>query len=89
MVALSLAHRAGIEVPAARIETVDGKQVLLLKRFDRQGAQRIPFLSAMSMLAAKDNERAAIWNSSMLSVSTERLPVRTWRRYGGGSSSSS
>jgi serine/threonine-protein kinase HipA len=56
MVALSLAHRAGIEVPAARIETIDGKQVLLLKRFDRQGAQRIPFLSAMSMLAAKDNE---------------------------------
>ena len=36
MVALSLAHRAGIEVPAARIETVDGKQVLLLKRFDRR-----------------------------------------------------
>src|SRR5581483_7210428 len=55
-VALSLAHRAGIEVPTARIETVDGKQVLLLKRFDRQGAQRVPFLSAMSMLAAKDNE---------------------------------
>jgi len=55
-VALSLAQRAGIEVPAARIETVDGKPVLLLKRFDRRGKQRVPFLSAMSMLGAKDNE---------------------------------
>lgn len=55
-VALSLAQRAGIEVPSARIETVDGKQVLLLKRFDREGGHRVPFLSAMSMLGAKDND---------------------------------
>jgi len=55
-VALSLAQRAGIEVPSARIETVDGKQVLLLKRFDRDGAHRVPFLSAMSMLGARDTE---------------------------------
>lgn len=55
-VALSLAQRAGIEVASARVETVDGKQVLLLRRFDREGAHRVPFLSAMSMLGAKDNE---------------------------------
>lgn len=55
-IALSLAQRGGIEVPANRVETVDGKQVLLLKRFDREGATRVPFLSAMSMLGAKDNE---------------------------------
>ena len=30
--------------------------MLLLRRFDRDGATRIPFLSAMSMLGAKDNE---------------------------------
>lgn len=30
--------------------------MLLLKRFDREGADRVPFLSAMSMLGAKDNE---------------------------------
>jgi serine/threonine-protein kinase HipA len=29
---------------------------LLRRRFDREGAQRIPFLSAMSMLGAKDHE---------------------------------
>ena len=55
-VALTLARKAGIAVPAARVETVANKPVLLLRRFDRDGARRIPFLSAMSMLGARDNE---------------------------------
>jgi serine/threonine-protein kinase HipA len=55
-VALTLAHKAGIPVPSARVETVADKSVLLLRRFDRDGTRRIPFLSAMSMLGAKDNE---------------------------------
>ena len=55
-VALALAKKAGIEVPAGRVETVANKPVLLLRRFDRDGARRIPFLSAMSMLGSKDNE---------------------------------
>lgn len=55
-VALTLAKKSGIAVPAARVETVANKPVLLLRRFDRDGARRIPFLSAMSMLASKDNE---------------------------------
>ncbi len=55
-VALTLAAKAGVPVPAWRLETVSGKPVLLLRRFDRQREMRIPFLSAMSMLDAKDNE---------------------------------
>jgi len=56
-VALTLAKRAGIAVPAARIEMVPKKKpVLLLRRFDRDGAWRIPFLSAMSLLGSRDNE---------------------------------
>jgi serine/threonine-protein kinase HipA len=55
-VALTLAKKAGIAVPAGRVETVANKPVLLLRRFDRDGARRIPFLSAMSMLGSKDNE---------------------------------
>jgi serine/threonine-protein kinase HipA len=55
-VALSLAAKAGITVPAWRVEDAGGKPVLLLRRFDRIGAARIPFLSAMSMLSANDNE---------------------------------
>lgn len=54
--ALSLAKKAGIAVPVARMENVAGKPVLLLQRFDRERSWRIPFLSAMSMLGAKDNE---------------------------------
>jgi serine/threonine-protein kinase HipA len=55
-VALSLAEKSGIPVPAARVENIAGKPVLLLRRFDRDGERRIPFLSAMSMLGSKDNE---------------------------------
>jgi serine/threonine-protein kinase HipA len=55
-VALALAQKAGISVPVARVETVANKPVLLLRRFDRDGKRRIPFLSAMSMLGARDNE---------------------------------
>jgi serine/threonine-protein kinase HipA len=55
-VALRLAHKAGIAVPVARVETVGKKPVLLLRRFDRNGKRRIPFLSAMSMLSAKHSE---------------------------------
>lgn len=54
-VALALAHKAGIAVPDAHIETISKKPVLLLRRFDRDGKRRT-FLSAMSMLGSKDNE---------------------------------
>src|ERR1035438_6266966 len=36
--------------------TVARKPVLLLRRFDRERGMRVPFLSAMSMLDAKDQE---------------------------------
>ncbi len=55
-VALSLARKAGIEIPNWRIEQVTGREVLVTRRFDRDGARRTPFLSAMSMLSAADNE---------------------------------
>jgi serine/threonine-protein kinase HipA len=55
-VALSLAGKAGIPVPAWRIEDVAGKPVLLLRRFDRADGGRVPFLSAMSMLGGNDRE---------------------------------
>jgi serine/threonine-protein kinase HipA len=38
------------------MEMVAEKSTLLLHRFDRAGGLRIPFLSAMSMLGANDNE---------------------------------
>ena len=55
-VALRLAAQAGIPTPEWRIENVAEREVLLLRRFDRHNDQRIPFLSAMSLLNATDNE---------------------------------
>lgn len=55
-VALTLAEEAGISVPGWRRESVAGRRVLLLSRFDRNGTIRIPFLSAMSMVGARDSE---------------------------------
>jgi serine/threonine-protein kinase HipA len=54
--ALTLAKKAGVQVPEWRLETVADEPVLLLRRFDRAQGIRLPFLSAMSMLGAKDNE---------------------------------
>ena len=55
-IALALAGESGIDVPDRRIETVAGKRVLIVRRFDRRAGRRVPFLSAMSMLGATDRE---------------------------------
>ncbi len=55
-VALELARKSRIKVPLHRMTTVIDQQVLLVTRFDRDGETRIPFLSAMSMIGAADNE---------------------------------
>ena len=55
-VALRLAASAGIDVPQSRVEPVGNKAALILQRFDRRDGTRIPFVSAMSMLGAADNE---------------------------------
>lgn len=56
-VMLTLARRAGIAIPTARLEKAGDRVVLLETRFDRAGSDRVPFLSAMSLLNAKDGER--------------------------------
>lgn len=58
-IALILAERAGIQVPRHELQRVGGRPVLISWRFDREGDIRTPFLSAMSMLQAKDGERAS------------------------------
>ena len=55
-VALILAERSGIHLPTWRLDTILDKPVLIIRRFDRAGQERIPFLSSMSMLGARDNE---------------------------------
>ncbi len=56
-VVLRLAHKSGIRIPDWQYELISGKPVLIIRRFDRTSdGERIPFLSAMSMLGAKDGE---------------------------------
>ncbi len=55
-IALRLAERAGIVTAGHELLHVAGKAVLLSRRFDRGEGRRIPFLSAMAMLGAKDGE---------------------------------
>jgi serine/threonine-protein kinase HipA len=55
-VALTLASKAKINVPEWRLVSAGREQLLLSRRFDRKDSIRIPFLSAMSALGAKDNE---------------------------------
>ena len=58
VLAMTLARKAGLNVAGARILAVAGRPVALIKRFDRQAGQRIPFLSAMSLLGLNDGDDA-------------------------------
>ena len=58
-IALRLTRQAGIVTPTHDLIDVAGRKVLLSRRFDRQGAIRIPFLSAMAMTGARDGERGS------------------------------
>lgn len=58
-IALRLAGRAGITTPRHELVRIGGKAILLSRRFDRLETVRIPFLSAMSMMTAKDGDRGS------------------------------
>lgn len=55
--ALDLAGTAGIAVPANHLETIGGRQVLIVDRFDRRAdGNRRGYMSAMTALEAPDGE---------------------------------
>jgi serine/threonine-protein kinase HipA len=58
--ALDLAERAGIRVPRRRLVRVAGRSVLLLDRFDRAAGERIPYISAMTLLTSRDGDGAGL-----------------------------
>jgi serine/threonine-protein kinase HipA len=55
-VALHLARLAGILVPKSELLRVANRSVLIVDRFDRDGTRRIGYLSAMTMLEARDGD---------------------------------
>lgn len=66
-VTYQLARRAGLKTPEVRLQHIAGKNVLLVRRFDRfcehqdapKAQGRIPFLSAMRLLEAKEGEHSS------------------------------
>jgi serine/threonine-protein kinase HipA len=58
-VALTLAADSGITVPEHELHVIESRPVLVVRRFDRGASSRIGYLSAMSMLQAKDGEQAS------------------------------
>lgn len=83
-VALSLARKSGVDVPEWRVERIGKKPVLLVRRFDRADGERIPFLSAMGMLGASDNEpRSCLEIADALrqhGAATRADLIQLWRR---------
>lgn len=76
-VALHLAFECGLNVPGFQIEnislsTTDLRTVLVEKRFDRDGAFRIPYISTMTLLNASDNDSE---NYSYLHISEKLSEV--------------
>lgn len=52
--ALDLAEDAGITVPNTQLVAINGKSVLLLERFDRNGPNRVGYISAMTLIEGED-----------------------------------
>ena len=83
-VALDLARDAGITVPDSQLIRVGDRSVLVVDRFDRQGASRVGYASAMTMLEAGDGDQRSYLE--IAAVIEERSAAATadlhqlWRR---------
>lgn len=58
-VALRLAKHASIDVPPCKLLSIAKRPVLVVRRFDRSGPLRIGYVSAMTMLSARDGEQGS------------------------------
>jgi serine/threonine-protein kinase HipA len=59
ILALTLAAQAGIQVAEHRLVSVGGHSVAVITRFDRAGKNRIPFISASSLLGLPQGDPGA------------------------------
>ena len=54
--AMKLASRVGLCVPKVRLERVMDHDIYLVERFDREGKKRIPFISGLTLIGARESE---------------------------------
>lgn len=55
---MSLAKKSGLNVPDIELQQVDGRSVYLIKRFDRKGTSRIPFISGLTITGTHESDYA-------------------------------
>ena len=84
-VAMTLAQAAGIDVPAFALHKMQNRPVFLMQRFDRNNiGGRIPFISALTALAASDGDtRSYLELLDVLrtgGATPERDARQLWRR---------
>lgn len=53
---MTLAKKCGLDVPALHLEKIGGKSIFLIKRFDREGAHRIPFISGLTITGLHESD---------------------------------
>ncbi len=83
--AMSLARAAGIDVPDFALHVIQKRPVFLMRRFDRdESGRRIPFISALTALAASDGDaRSYLELLDVLrtdGAAPERDAAQLWRR---------
>ena len=59
ILALTLAAQAGIEVAEHRLVSVGGNSIAVITRFDRAGKNRVPFISAATLLGLPQGDAGA------------------------------
>jgi len=79
-----LARDVGIVTAESELMSVHGRDVILLRRFDRDGSVRTPFLSAMSLLDTVDEEARTYLEIAealrRFGASTRKDLKQLWRR---------
>lgn len=83
-VALRLARAAGIDVPEWTLHLIDGKSVLIVRRFDRALDLRVGYVSAMTMLEARYGDHGSYLDIAEVierhSPETAKDLRQLWRR---------
>jgi len=56
---MSLAKKAGLNVPAIELQQIDGRSVYLIERFDRNEKTRVPFISGLTLTGTHESDYAS------------------------------
>jgi|SRR4051794_40919250 serine/threonine-protein kinase HipA len=81
---LELAKTCGVSVATSRVETIGGKDVLLVKRFDREktdkGYQRARMISGLMLLRAEEAAEMGTGDLTFCSRKNCAAAIRSLRR---------